>query len=86
MDSEKRMVLIRERLEKAFNPARLQIIDDSEKHLGHAGNDGYAGHYTVVISAQAFNNKPLVNAHREIYSVLNDLIPREIHALKIKVL
>jgi BolA family transcriptional regulator, general stress-responsive regulator len=86
MNSDERMVVMRERLENAFQPQRLQIVDDSDKHKGHAGNDGYAGHYTVIISSQAFKDKSLVNAHRDVYSVLNDMIPAEIHALIIKIL
>jgi BolA protein len=86
MSPDERLAVMRERLERAFQPVRLQIVDDSEKHKGHAGNDGYAGHYTVIIASQAFKNKSLVNAHRDVYSVLNDMIPGEIHALVIKIL
>jgi BolA protein len=80
-----RIALIRERLQQAFAPEYLEIIDDSEQHKGHKGAEGGAGHYTVVIHAAYFANQSRVTAHREIYRVLNDLIPEQIHALKISI-
>ncbi len=59
------------------------MIDDSAKHAGHAGAEGGAGHYSVIIAADCFNNLSRVAAHREIYHVLADLIPHEVHALRI---
>lgn len=86
MDSAQRMLIIRERLQKAFSPSQLVVIDDSEQHRGHPGASGGAGHYTVEIAADCFTNKSRVDAHRKIYQELSDLIPQEIHALRIKVL
>jgi BolA protein len=81
-----RMDVIRERLEKAFSPEKLDVIDDSAKHRGHAGAAGGAGHYTVVISAACFAGISRVEVHRQIYAILEDLIPHEIHALAIKII
>lgn len=82
--TNERVDQIRERLRHSFLPTTLDVIDDSEKHKGHAGSAGGAGHYTVIISADCFRGKSRVAIHREIYHVLNDLIPHEIHALQIK--
>ncbi len=84
MESTERIVLIKHRLQQAFSPTELDVIDDSEKHRGHAGSRDGAGHYTVVIKADCFKEKSRIEIHREIYRVLNDLIPHEIHALCIK--
>ncbi|MES2217025.1 MAG: BolA family protein [Pseudomonadota bacterium] len=81
-----RMQVMRTRLQEKFSPTKLEVIDDSEQHKGHAGSRGGAGHYTVVIAADTLKNKTRVAAHREIYAVLADLIPQEIHALIIKIL
>lgn len=80
-----RIAVIKKRLTEKFSPTRLDVIDDSEKHKGHAGSAGGAGHYTVIISANCFSGKSRVDIHREIYDVLNDLIPHEVHALRIKI-
>jgi BolA family transcriptional regulator, general stress-responsive regulator len=86
MDAEQRINIIRERLKKTFEPVQLDVIDDSDKHRGHVGSQGGAGHYTVVITAVFFKGKSRITSHREIYQVLADLIPHEIHALQIKLI
>jgi len=79
------MQIIQQRLEQAFSPSQLEVIDDSEKHKGHVGSQGGAGHYTVMIGASCFLGKSRVMIHREIYAVLADMIPHEIHALRIQI-
>jgi BolA family transcriptional regulator, general stress-responsive regulator len=86
MTTEERMATIQERLQETFLPNTLEVIDDSAKHKGHVGSRDGAGHYTVIIAAKAFQNKSRIEIHRDIYKVLDDLIPKEIHALQIKVL
>ena len=80
-----RIPLIQQRIQDAFAPKQLEVIDDSHKHVGHVGSEGGAGHYTLVISGEVFAGLSRVETHRRIYAVLDDLIPQEIHALKIKV-
>ena len=75
---------MQERLEKAFNPTSLEIIDDSADHIGHAGAEGGAGHYTVIIKAPAFEGVMPVKKHQMVYDILGDMIGPEIHALRIK--
>jgi BolA protein len=84
MKPEQRIMEIRQRLEIAFSPTQLEIIDDSVKHIGHAGSRNGAGHYTVIMTADSLKDKSRVDAHREIYALLADLIPDEVHALQIK--
>lgn len=85
MTKNKRIILIKQRLEENFSPIKLEVIDDSDKHKGHAGSAGGAGHFTIIIGASYFSGKTRIESHREIYSVLSDLIPHEIHALQIKI-
>jgi BolA protein len=86
MQTSERIELIRSRMQKKFSPTTLEVQDDSEKHIGHAGSRGGAGHYTLIIAAETLKNQNRVAAHREIYALLDDLIPHEIHALVIKIL
>ena len=81
---EERIAVIRTRVQEKFSPTHLEVIDDSAQHKGHAGSRGGAGHYTLIITADALKNKSRIDAHREIYALLADLIPDEIHALVIK--
>lgn len=80
-----RINIIQQRLQDAFSPSHLEIIDDSERHKGHEGARGGAGHYTVIISAPCFDRLSKIDAHRKIYAALDDLIPDQIHALRIKI-
>ena len=68
----------------SLNPARLEIIDDSQMHHGHAGNSG-GGHYTIIIKIDLLEKQNRIQSHRQIYALLEDLIPQKIHALQIKV-
>jgi len=79
-----RMQRMRERLTAGLHPQQLEISDDSHLHVGHAGARGGAGHYTVQIVAQAFAAKPLIERHRMIYELLQDMMHTDIHALSIQ--
>ena len=76
--------LIRSRVSSLLSPTHLEIIDDSHKHVGHAGNTG-GGHFTLIITAEKLNGLSKLESHRLIYSAVNNLIPEEIHALSIKI-
>lgn len=84
--SEDRVNLITKRLNTAFSPRFIEVIDDSEAHRGHAGAQNGAGHYTVLIKSDALEGLSRVQAHRLIYAELDDLMPNEIHALAIKLM
>lgn len=74
--------LLRQRL-AVLTPSHLEIIDDSAKHAGHAGNTG-GGHYTVMIASSLFAGKSTIIRHRMVYQAVGDLVPSRIHALSIK--
>lgn len=86
MTSIEKLALIKERLWTAFSPSLLEVTDDSDQHEGHAGHGGGGRHFSITISAQHFICKSRVEAHRDIYALFNELIPQEIHALKIKII
>ncbi len=84
MSHAARIALIEQRLQAAFAPDYLQVIDESEQHRGHAGAAGGAGHYRVVITAKQFLGLSALQVHRKIYTALQDLMPQAIHALRIQ--
>ncbi len=81
--SEERIVMIRERLEAAFAPESLEIIDESHKHAGHASAGG-AGHFIVKIVSNAFEGKSPVQRHRMVFEAMDELMQSEVHALSIQ--
>ena len=75
--------LLRDRL--AFlAPLRLEVIDDSAKHAGHAGARSGGGHYQLLIVSEHFAGKSTLQRHRLIYDALGELMRSRIHALSIR--
>ena len=74
------------RLRRALTPDRIEIIDDSHQHLGHAGHRaGGESHFTVIITAAAFTGLSRVAKQRMVYAALGDLMAADrIHALIIR--
>lgn len=79
---------LRLRLEERLAPTRVEVIDESAAHLGHAGQDGTGSgtHFRIRIAAPAFAGRPRVACHRLVYDALRDYIERDrgIHALAIE--
>jgi BolA protein len=66
----------------AFSPLRLEVIDDSHLHAGHAGaREGR--HFTVRICSERFAGLSRVARHRLVYDALAIWMSRGIHALAI---
>jgi BolA family transcriptional regulator, general stress-responsive regulator len=76
-----RVALIRSRLEAAFEPQELDVVDDSRRHAGHAGARDGRGHFQVRICSQRFAGKKTVERHRMVYAALGALMQTDIHAL-----
>ncbi|PIC01304.1 BolA family transcriptional regulator [Caulobacter sp. X] len=75
---------IRGKLEAAFAPSRLELIDDSDRHHGHAGHSGAGeSHFTLRIEAEAFAGKARVMRQRLVMKVLADELAGPVHALSI---
>ena len=74
---------IRSRL-NALAPSRLELLDESAKHAGHAGAaPGGNTHWRLTIVSTAFAGKSTVARHRMIYQALGELMHNPIHALAI---
>jgi BolA protein len=74
---------IRARLQQAFAPTVLEVIDEGHLHIGHAAEG--TGHFRVRIASAAFTGKTRVEQHRLVYAALGDLMDRGIHALAIDI-
>lgn len=74
-----------ELLTTAFAPTRLEIINDSAHHHGHAGDDGSGeSHFTVVIEAPAFADMTRLARQRAVIAALDDIVGQRVHAVAIK--
>ena len=79
-----RMERMRRLLEDAFAPTQLEIVDDSHRHVGHAGARDGKGHFTVRIASAAFAGMGPLARHRAVYAALGDMMQTDIHALSIQ--
>lgn len=72
-------------LRNALAPQQLDVIDESEKHRGHAGHDGSGeSHFTVEIVSDRFTGQSRVARQRLVNAALADLLQGKVHALAIK--
>lgn len=79
-----RLTKIKTLMEKALAPTYIDIIDESHLHKGHAGAAGGAGHFAVTVISNKFKDKSAIQRHRMVYATIAELIPTEIHALRIQ--
>lgn len=64
-------------------PVKLEIIDESHLHAGHAGNTG-GGHFNVLIVSEQFAGLLPLKRHRLVFDAVGDLMQQQIHALSIQ--
>lgn len=77
-----------EQIEAALRAAvvplqRLEVINESHLHAGHAGA-GDGSHFRVVLVSPALAGLSRVARHRLVYDALRQVIPQGIHALAIE--
>jgi BolA protein len=75
---------IRAKLTEGLTPVRLDIEDQSHRHVGHAGHDGRGeSHFAVTVVSPAFAGLSRVDRQRLVYRLLADEMAERIHALAI---
>ena len=75
-----RIDAVRQKLIEILTPTHLEVTDFSHQH---AVPDGSESHLKVVIAAECFRNKRLVQRHRAVYDALQDELNAGLHALQI---
>jgi BolA family transcriptional regulator, general stress-responsive regulator len=78
---------IRLKLTGRFAPTRLDIVDESHQHAGHAGArpDGET-HFAVTIVSAAFAGLSRVARQRLVYEALAEELSTRVHALSLTTL
>ena len=72
------------KLTTVFSPTRLEIVDDSDRHHGHAGHrEGGESHFNLLIEAEAFAGKGRVMRQRLVHQALAEELAGPVHALSI---
>jgi BolA family transcriptional regulator, general stress-responsive regulator len=84
--------LIKAKLQGAFAPSSLEVIDESHKHATHAhaverrgtAQDAGETHFRVKVVSESFRGKSLVDRHRAINHLLKNELESGVHALAIE--
>ena len=77
---------LHQRLQELLQPSRLEVIDESQAHAGHAGANGtgFGTHFRVRIDSPQFAGKSRLSRHRLVYDALRDFLDGGVHALAIE--
>lgn len=75
---------LEERLREKLDATHVEVVDESHLHAGHAGARDGGGHYRAVIVSERFAGLNRVKAQQLVYSVVDDWMGGEIHALAMK--
>jgi BolA family transcriptional regulator, general stress-responsive regulator len=67
-----------------LEPRRVELIDESARHAGHAGaRPEGESHFRLLIVAEAFTGRSRIERQRLVYDALGDLLRTDVHALSI---
>lgn len=71
-------------LRAAFSPLELNLEDQSDRHIGHAGHDGRGeSHFHLTMISDEFTGKTRIERQRMVYEVLNEFLKERVHALSL---
>ena len=81
------------KLKNAFQPQRLEVVDESHLHAGHHHEESghhvtYDGtgetHFRIRIVAKEFSGMSRIERHRAVNALLGDELKAGLHALAIE--
>ena len=82
MEKMSRQMRIIEKLSENFEVVRLDVIDESESHRGHAGfQEGGESHFRVCLVSADFKGLSRIARHRAVHAAIGRELLAEIHAL-----
>lgn len=69
----------------ALDPVDLEVLDESERHLGHAGwKEGGETHFRVRITSPAFAGKSRLERHRMVNALVSEEFSGRLHAFALE--
>jgi len=70
-------------IKNKLNVKYINIDDFTQQHRNHTqSNNG--GHFKLTVVSDDFINISLIERHKKIYSIVNKMLKKEIHALSIQ--
>ena len=76
---------LRKKIVDKINPEGISIIDNSHLHSKHKSFDKNKFHIKLVIKSEKLKKMSKIDAHRKIFSILENEMKNKIHALEIEI-
>jgi len=75
------------KLTDALTPKRLEVVDESARHAGHAGSrpEGES-HFRITVVSESFRGLSRIARQRLVHEILADELAGPIHALSLSAL
>ena len=76
---------VKEKIGKKLSLEEISIIDKSNLHTKHKSFDSNRFHLKLIIKSEKLKSMGKINSHKFIFSILNEEMKKEIHALEIEI-
>ena len=76
---------VKAKINNKLSPEHILLIDDSYLHTKHKSFDSKKFHLKLIIKSEKLNKMTKIDAHKHIFSILNEEMKNNIHALEIKI-
>ena len=76
---------IKVKISNKLNPEEILLIDNSYLHHKHKSFDYNKFHLKLVIKSEKLKKMSKIDAHKVIFSILEDEMKNKIHALEIEI-
>ena len=75
---------IKQKIMEELKPEHFELINESDKHIGHAGHDGSGdSHFKLIVVSSAFGDCTRIQMHRMVTDILSSLFDEGLHALSL---
>ena len=76
---------VKAKINNKLGPEQILLIDNSYLHTKHKSFDSNKFHLKLIIKSEKLKNMEKIDAHKAIFSILNDEMKNKIHALEIEI-
>ncbi len=74
-------------LQKEISPDYLEVINESHKHAGHAGDDGSGQtHFKLIVVSSRFSECTRVQRQQMVNALIKPLFNKGLHAISMRLL
>ena len=76
---------VKTKINNKLSPEQISLIDNSYLHTKHKSYASNKFYLKLIIKSKKLKNMEKIDAHRAIFSILNDEMKNKIHALEIEI-